>query len=74
MCVSGDAAELHDHAGGSSGPAVGYCGGTREARTRGGEECPHPAICRKQEVSPCTLYFLVVSFPLLCYFIAFIFL
>ena len=43
--MAGDAAELHDHPGGSAGPAAGYCGGQGAPRAGGGEERPHSAEC-----------------------------
>ena len=47
---TGHAAQLHDHNGRATGPALGHCGGTGEARAGGGEEPAHPAVCSQQQV------------------------
>ena len=52
VCVcAGDTPELHDHDGGSAGPAVGDSGGQRETRAGGREEPTHTAVSTEQKVS-----------------------
>ena len=50
VCFSGDAAQLHDHHGGPTGPAARDRGHSREARTGGGEVSAYCAVGSEQEV------------------------
>ena len=50
VLFQGDLVELHDHGGGSTGPAAGNCRCPGKARAGGGEEHPHHPVRREQEV------------------------